>query len=101
MFIQGSRIYDTRYDRHGVVDSVESKPKGILYRVQFENGKWGSYYENTIEARFTAAGPTVEETETIAEQLDDSNVVFTNFNTREKFVDRSSWEYWLNMRRIG
>ena len=97
MFITGSRVYDTRYDRHGMVDSMESHANGVLYRVQFENGKWGSYYETTMKYRFVAAAPTVEEVEAI----NDSNVVFLNFSTREKFVNRDSWQYWLDLRRLG
>lgn len=101
MFITGSRVYDTQHDRYGVVDSMESHAKGILYRIQFENGKCGSYYEKTMDWRFTAATPTTEEVEAVVESIDDSNAVFINFSTREKFVDRSNWEYWLDLRRLG
>lgn len=90
MFITGSRVHDNKYNRTGVVDSMEEHGRGILYRIQFENGKWGSYYETTMETRFSPVDMTQNE----MEYLDDSNVLYINFKTREKIVDRETWEFY-------
>lgn len=93
-FIRGSRVHDSRYNRYGVVDSVENKEKGILFKVKFDNGAWGSYYETTIWKRFS--GVDVDSAP-IQEPIEDSNVVYVDFKNKEKFANRATWDTFISI----
>ncbi len=101
MFTEGSIILDTRFNRYGSIEAIEYKSKGFLFRVLFEDGSWGSYYEKTLYSKrfHLAAGSDFETPPSYqATPIDSNNVVYVNFYTGEKFSDRQTWEYFLNMK---
>mgnify|MGYP001414797329 CR=1 FL=1 len=99
MYTIGTYIQDNRKNRIGLIQEIERKSKGLLYRVEFNDGSWGSYYWAALATdRFSPVDLTTEEKDSIVEALDDSNIVFLDFKGHVKFSDREAWELWSNMR---
>lgn len=90
MFAIGQRITDTRNNEACIIENIITNSRGsTLYTVQYSN-RYRRYYSTKFNSIFISSGATATEVEAIKEDL---NVVFINFKTGERLIDRDAWLY--------
>lgn len=89
-------LLDRRTKSIAIIVDVSKQPKGLLYTLDYGNGKFRRYYEHRLCTLFRRIDKSpVQNKPSKPVQTDFKNVVFVNFKYRTKFTSFTTWYNWV------
>lgn len=96
---QNDKVIDTRTNKVGTIELVETKNGDKLYTVNFGNNNYGRYYSSKMKQYFKLA--QIEQPKVNCNELY-KNVAFVDFKNKVKFANYESWLSWIEQfKKVG